>query len=64
MVEKFQLVHLFFVNGESLIDVKVLKVMCYILCYNKLICHIVSEERTRFRKGLVSYFKNNGQFIF
>jgi hypothetical protein len=60
MVENFQLVH-FFVNGESLIDVKVSKVMCYIMCYNKLICHVVSKQITRLRKGFVSYFKNSGK---
>lgn len=31
-----------------------------ILCYNKPIGHEVLKQRRRLRKGLLSYFNNNG----
>jgi hypothetical protein len=33
------------------------------MCYNTLIGHAILNQKTRLRKGLVSYFKNNGIII-
>jgi hypothetical protein len=39
--QKFSNLGLFCVNDESLVDVKLPQVICYIFCYNKLIGHVV-----------------------
>jgi hypothetical protein len=48
------------VNDESPIDVKVPHVMCCILCYSRLVGHVILEQKKKLKKGLVSYFKSNG----
>ncbi len=30
------------------------------MCYNILIGHAILDQKTRLKKGFVSYFKNNG----
>jgi hypothetical protein len=30
------------------------------LCYNKLVSHVILEHKIKLRKYVVSYFKNNG----
>jgi len=30
------------------------------LCYDRLVNHVILEQTTKLRKGLVSYFKSNG----
>jgi hypothetical protein len=47
-------------NDESLVDVKVPQVMCCIFCYNRLLGHVILEQKTRLKKNLVLYFKSNG----
>ncbi len=47
-------------NDESLVDVKVPQVMCCIFCYNKLLGHVILEQKTRLKKNLVLYFRSNG----
>ncbi len=51
---------IFCVNDESQFDVKAPHVMHCILCYSKPIGHEVLKQRRRLRKGLISYFNNNG----
>jgi hypothetical protein len=63
MLEILHLGHFFFINDESPIDGKVPQVMCYILCYNKLVGHVVFEQKIRLRKDFVSYFTNNGMIV-
>ncbi len=48
----------FWVNDESPFEVP--HVMRCILCYSKPIGHEVLKQRRRLRKGLLSYFNNNG----
>ncbi len=50
----FPILAFFFVNNESLVDLKVPHVMCYILGYSRLIGHVVLKQKTRLKKGLVS----------
>jgi hypothetical protein len=49
-----------YVNDELVVDVKVPQVMHYMLCYDRLVNHVILEQITKLRKGLVSYFKSNG----
>ncbi len=47
------------VNDESLVDVKVPQVFCCIFSYNRLLGHVILEQKTRLKKNLVLYFKSN-----
>jgi hypothetical protein len=59
MAKEIQLGH-FCVNDESPIDVKVPHVMRCISCYSRLISHAILKQKTKLKKGFVSYFKSNG----
>jgi hypothetical protein len=45
---------------ELLVEVKVPHVMHCMLCYSKLVSHVVLEHKIKLGKYLVSYFKSNG----
>ncbi len=59
MVEIFHF-SIFCVNDESQVDVKVVQVMCCMFYYSKLISHTIFEQKTKLKKGCISYFKSNG----
>ncbi len=46
------------VNDNIEIDLENTQIMCCILCYQELVIGI--NSRTLARKGLISYYKNNG----
>ncbi len=58
--QKFSNLGIFYVNDELVVDVKVPQVMHYMLCYDRLVNHVILEQTTKLRKGFLSYFKSNG----
>jgi hypothetical protein len=55
----FQLKHFFCVDDESLIHVKMPQVMSYMMCCIRILSQALLKQRTKLRKGFVSYFKSN-----
>jgi hypothetical protein len=53
----------FCINNESKVDVEIPQIIHCMLCYEKLISFTILKWRARSRKGLVSYFKNNGTIV-
>ncbi len=49
------------VNCGSKVDVNVLQLMFFMVCYNSLMSFLY--QRTRLKKGLVFYFKSNGIIV-
>jgi hypothetical protein len=52
MVEIFHF-SIFFVNDESLVDVKVPQVMRRMFYYGKLMGHTILEQKTKLKKGFI-----------
>jgi hypothetical protein len=59
MVDIFHF-NVFCVNEEPQVDVKVPHVMRCMFYYSRLISHTIFEQKTKLRKGCISYFKSNG----
>jgi hypothetical protein len=46
-----------YINDKSKVDVQIPQVMCYMLCYEKLISYKILEQITRLRKRISFIFQ-------